>query len=192
MAIMAEREKTRKLIEKQKAEELQQPSNDHNATEKTRVLFQTSRFRLRHSLCVFYQDLMRFLQSVIGIFTKKDGCKIPTVADLCLVTYTWKAVRNSFVVVSDLFWRPYDLRFKDLLGQMEHHRTIIEAEMMVAHTETSTNIEKILESDSVKAAIHRMEARAEGQSIHMKLDSLEQKIETEHRGRSTLGSVCGC
>lgn len=29
--------------------------------------------RLKHSLCVFYRDLFQFIQSVIGIFTKKDG-----------------------------------------------------------------------------------------------------------------------
>lgn len=85
-------------------------------------------------------------------------------------------------MVSDLFWRPYDLRFKDLLEQLEHHRTIVDVELRIAGFTTTTIIASIVEQEAVLAAVRRMENRVQDTSLNRKLDAIDQKIDAEHRG----------
>jgi hypothetical protein len=72
--------------------------------------------RIKKSICGLYKDILSFLLAIVRVFTKKDGCEYSIEPfGVRLLTWSYIASRSSTLVVSDLFWRPYDLRFKDLL-----------------------------------------------------------------------------
>ncbi|ORY05553.1 hypothetical protein BCR34DRAFT_604476 [Clohesyomyces aquaticus] len=66
--------------------------------------------RIREALCKVYKDLFLFFQATARIFLRKDGNS-----------------RNTSLIVLDLFWKPYDARFKDLEESMNLHREVLSA-----------------------------------------------------------------
>ncbi|MCJ1398403.1 hypothetical protein MMC11_001601 [Xylographa trunciseda] len=92
-----------KKEELQKAEELQKQKQLQMKKE-----LRSSK-PLKNSLIKVYVDLFMFFQSVARVFTKADG-----------------SIKRSPVVIGELFWKPFDVRFQGLLERMKFHKELIE------------------------------------------------------------------
>ncbi|KAH7391025.1 hypothetical protein DE146DRAFT_634868 [Phaeosphaeria sp. MPI-PUGE-AT-0046c] len=76
-----------------------------------------SRFspRLQGSLVEFYVDIFEFFQAIARVFSRPDG-----------------RLKRSPVVIAELFWRPFDVRFQDLLDRMTFHQEVLDDELKLA------------------------------------------------------------
>ncbi|KAI0442752.1 hypothetical protein F4803DRAFT_550773 [Xylaria telfairii] len=63
---------------------------------------------LRHSFYQFYKDLFEFFACVARVFTKKTG-----------------KIKRTPVVVADLMWKPFDVRFQNFLEKIDFHQEVI-------------------------------------------------------------------
>lgn len=70
--------------------------------------------QFRSSLGRVYADLFQFYRCVAGMFLKKDG-----------------GARQPVCVVTNLFWRPFDARFRDLLEKIKFHCQLVKDETLV-------------------------------------------------------------
>ncbi|KAJ3563037.1 hypothetical protein NPX13_g8340 [Xylaria arbuscula] len=99
-------------------------------------------FRIKRSICVLYQDILRFFLVVVRVFAKVDG-----------------SPKSSVRVGLGLLWKPYDLRFKDFLGQLVAHRTLLESEIQCLALSQAEEIEEVLARQEVASAAERVRSR---------------------------------
>lgn len=115
--------------------------------------------RVKCSLREAYVDLFRFFQSVARIFVKKDGKQ-----------------KRTPLIATDLFWRPFDLRFEDLLKQLEFHARIARTELDLANI--YAGIEERSKSCAERDAIAAERVEAE---IERKAAAQERAVSAEER-----------
>ncbi|OCL06693.1 hypothetical protein AOQ84DRAFT_410359, partial [Glonium stellatum] len=100
--------------------------------------------RFKLSLITIYQDLFGFFRSVALVFMKKSGGQ-----------------KATPLVVADLFWKPFDVRFTDLLEKMKWHRKVIKFEiLLIQYEQAKEAIEKLTE-EQMRAEEERLEAKRE-------------------------------
>ncbi|KAI1325265.1 hypothetical protein F5Y16DRAFT_378365 [Xylariaceae sp. FL0255] len=72
--------------------------------------------KLRHSVIRLYEDLFEFFKATANVFTQKDG-----------------KIKRTPVVISQLLWKPFHVRYKNFLDRLEFHRIVCrdEREQMI-------------------------------------------------------------
>ena len=110
--------------------------------------------RIKDSIKLVYVQLFRFFQSVVRVFTKKDGSS-----------------RNTAVIVGSLMWKPYDSRFDGLLKSLDLHSRLVRDEILIAGSTAAQQAVSSLEAIQAelkleweKAESERVAARAERDS----------------------------
>ncbi|GAB1317800.1 NACHT domain-containing protein [Madurella fahalii] len=73
---------------------------------------------LTQTLGYIFKDIMQFCQEACHIFCAKD-----------------KGVRYKLNVVKDIFWKPFDARFSDLLARLDRYEKMYELELNLADRE---------------------------------------------------------
>ncbi|KUJ08082.1 uncharacterized protein LY89DRAFT_742377 [Mollisia scopiformis] len=73
---------------------------------------ETSNDRLCKALSYLYADIMEFCQEAYQLFSANR-----------------KGVRHNLKVISNLFWKPFDTRFSNLLGRLKSHQALFRNEM---------------------------------------------------------------
>ncbi|KAI1125886.1 hypothetical protein F5Y10DRAFT_294264 [Nemania abortiva] len=63
--------------------------------------------RFRHSLVRLYQDLFEFFKATVSVFTQKDG-----------------KIKRTPVVISQLLWKPFHVRYGNFLDRLAFHRSV--------------------------------------------------------------------
>jgi hypothetical protein len=70
--------------------------------------------RILKVLSYIYKDLVQFCQEACQVFgTKKQG------------------VRYTVAVITDIFWKPFDVRFRKILERIETHQALFLSEMQL-------------------------------------------------------------
>ena len=112
------------------------------------------------------------------------------------------AARRSHAVFADISWRPYDLRFTDLLGNLKYHSDLVKTEVQFAtyhelkelHQSTREELKDIADSQQKISLLQLKaeEARITAETMLQALKRLEdtkisrQWNETSHRGNHKL------
>jgi hypothetical protein len=123
-----------------------------------RIVSGTSSETFQTSVRSFYVDLFDFFKSVARVFTNKKGSKLVN----ALINWTWyniltcsiAALRRTHAVIGQLFWQPFDVRFKNIQERFEFHQqqldneiSILSLKQVVCHTqlleEESKDVEEI-------------------------------------------------
>lgn len=80
------------------------------------------------------------------------------------------------MIIASLLWKPYDVRFQDLLSQLKTHRTLLQDELQLAHylaTKAAVEVEK---DERVKALERRL-AATEAQSVAKRALKISEAIQ---------------
>lgn len=90
-------------------------------------------------------------------------------------------------MVCDLLWTPFDVRFKDLLTQLEYHKELVTSELILANARASKDIQKALEYEQKLAAKERSNAeKARKQLDQLSALSEEMKLDLERKNKGEL------
>ncbi|KAI2465209.1 hypothetical protein F4781DRAFT_38570 [Annulohypoxylon bovei var. microspora] len=73
---------------------------------------------LVHTLACMFKDIIQFCQEACRIFSPKE-----------------RGVRYKLNVIKDLFWKPFDARFSDLLSRLDQYQEMYEPELNLADRE---------------------------------------------------------
>ncbi|RYP51976.1 hypothetical protein DL768_002772 [Monosporascus sp. mg162] len=113
---------------------------------------------LRCSLCSLYLSLIGFFQAVINVFRRGPN----------------EGPRNPAKVATKLLWKPFDVRFGDLLKDIEKHTLDFESNYsLLRHSiQTACNREQASERESAK------HERSQASAARHVLDSAYNKIST--------------
>ncbi|KAF2181881.1 hypothetical protein K469DRAFT_752715 [Zopfia rhizophila CBS 207.26] len=95
--------------------------------------------RLSNSLVRFYVDMLEFFQAIARVFSRPNG-----------------KLKRSPIVIADLLWQPFDIRFQDLLERMAFHQGVLKDELQWAGME---NLRSIFEAGAKRADDARFDAR---------------------------------
>ncbi|KAF2187353.1 hypothetical protein K469DRAFT_685867 [Zopfia rhizophila CBS 207.26] len=71
--------------------------------------------RFKQSIASIYTDMLRSFRSVLHVFINKDGTP-----------------KGRHLILANIVWKPYDVRFKDLLDDMGYHSEIVKVELQLA------------------------------------------------------------
>ncbi|PSN59982.1 hypothetical protein BS50DRAFT_681838 [Corynespora cassiicola Philippines] len=121
--------------------------------------------RLISSLTKIYVDILTFFQSVVRVFTKRDTSQ-----------------RSKPMILTSLFWKPFDARFQDVLDDMTYHKKLLKAEFSLYQHKTThefltrecvdlkTKLQGLKESSSIQADYLK--------EIESRLSTKEDNMET--------------
>jgi hypothetical protein len=110
--------------------------------------------RLKDSMLNFYVDLFSFFRAVCRVFSTHEG-----------------KVRRTPTVIGDLFWKPFDVRFGEILDQMRFHQQVAKDALQWAYLSDLKNAADIADKRD-KAEIQDRQ-RMLAKTIHM-TDQLEK------------------
>ena len=107
---------------------------------------------------------------------------------------TFLEIKRTPVVVGNLIWKPFDIRFHDLLEDMDHHREIVKTQLLIMIRDAQIDLAGKVERESHLAAAERHFTKTNTQkSKEMKefmektLDHAEETkglLEKQHQGHS--------
>ncbi|KAF2177985.1 hypothetical protein K469DRAFT_754797 [Zopfia rhizophila CBS 207.26] len=125
--------------------------------------------RLQSSLCKVYEDLLRFCQSVVRVFTKENG-----------------EAKRSVRVATGLLWKPFDARFDELLDDFKFHADLVKSELLLTELlETREGKEAIASQiQDIKERLSRAEKAREATLLNSQgVSDLAQQTKyiTEHK-----------
>ena len=89
-------------------------------------------------------------------------------------------------MVTNLFWKPFDARFKDLLERIKFHRQLVKDETLVTIYENSTRTISAQAAEHAKAAKERIRASDARDMINhtSKLaEEMKNSLQQQQRGR---------
>ncbi|ORY10198.1 hypothetical protein BCR34DRAFT_567287 [Clohesyomyces aquaticus] len=98
--------------------------------------------RIQDSVGKLYGDLFAFLRSVAAIFLKSDAGN----------------PKSAVVVTGKLMWQPFDVRFGDLLDQMQHHRNVVQDELRLVDMTLAVEEQHSAVQERVWSAAERVAA----------------------------------
>lgn len=122
----------------------------------------TSSTTLQDSLRKIYTDIFQFFQGVARIFSSADGSKTSLGEDFCRLLIFLELKRTP-VVVGNLMWKPFDVRFHDLLEDMDHHREVVKLQLLMMVCDTQIEFASKAERESHFAAAERHTAKSDRQ-----------------------------
>lgn len=95
--------------------------------------------------------------------------------------------RYTAAVVVDLFWKPYDARFRDLLDELKFHRQVLRDYLDLAQYQEDVRHQKTVSEALKEAAEERLRA-AESRFAVKQVQSVseEMKEHLELKSRGTL------
>ncbi|KAK7427391.1 hypothetical protein QQZ08_006160 [Neonectria magnoliae] len=76
--------------------------------------YEARRLRMAKSLSYIYADIMQFCQECCKIFSTKKG-----------------GARYKRYMIADVFWKPFDMRFSDILDRLQSHQALFNNEMQL-------------------------------------------------------------
>ncbi|KAK7416638.1 hypothetical protein QQX98_005109 [Neonectria punicea] len=76
--------------------------------------YEARRLRMAKSLSYIYADIMQFCQECCKIFSTKKG-----------------GARYKRYMIADVFWKPFDMRFADILDRLQSHQALFNNEMQL-------------------------------------------------------------
>ncbi|KAF2200065.1 hypothetical protein GQ43DRAFT_90178 [Delitschia confertaspora ATCC 74209] len=120
--------------------------------------------RLSNSLVRFYVDMLEFFQAVARVFSRPNG-----------------KLKRSPTVIADLLWRPFDLRFEDILERMKFHQGVLRDELNWAGME---KLRLMFEKEAKRAEDKRAEARR-----HEKLSETIRNTLSDEAQRNFRASI---
>ncbi|OAL52436.1 hypothetical protein IQ07DRAFT_598053 [Pyrenochaeta sp. DS3sAY3a] len=82
--------------------------------------------RFRDSLRKFYLDLFELFKAVARVFTKKDTGRL----------------KKTRAVVANVLWKPFDVRFANVLQRLDKHRDMLELEIEIAQVKLTSLVLK--------------------------------------------------
>ena len=143
----------------------------------------TSSTTLQDSLRKIYTDIFQFFQGVARIFSSADGSKIPLEDVLCSLL-TFLELKRTPVVVGNLMWKPFDIRFHDLLEDMDHHREVVKIQLLIMVREAQIESASKAERESHFAAAERQTAKSDRQKSK-EMEAYMEKV--LNQGEKTKG-----
>lgn len=90
------------------------------------------------------------------------------------------------MVVGEIFWKPFEVRFKDNLAQMGRHRSLIELEISLLGAQASANLLLAASEENKIAEIERdmaAEARASAAETAETTREIRHMVENQRAGR---------
>lgn len=72
------------------------------------------------------------------------------------ITYQETEVKHTPVVIGELFWKPFESRFQDLLEQLNFHRELVKDEFILAQFQQAEAARREELEERVKAKDARM------------------------------------
>lgn len=103
------------------------------------------------SLQAFYVDLLEIFRGIARIFTKKTGSKWNRFQSQLPHGLMLIELRSNPVVVGQLLWQPFEVRFSDILQRLESHQGILRFEMDAIQLRTTTTIALTQKEESQRA-----------------------------------------
>ncbi|MCJ1380803.1 hypothetical protein MMC17_003912 [Xylographa soralifera] len=98
--------------------------------------------RFRMSLDKFYEDLFEFFQAVTRLFTRKSG-----------------KLKRTPVVIGQLLWQPFGVRFKKFLEQLGFHQRVLRLELDVLQFTATQSFSQIWTQEKTVNTTFQAEAR---------------------------------
>lgn len=133
---------------------------------------------LKKPLCLVYTGLLEFLQSVINVFIKKDGSRYFNAEFRKYRLFKrFLGLKHKLRVIADISWKPYDIRFQELLEDLEFYSTLVKTELQLLTYQDVKDSHAILKSN-VKALgleeADEMETKERG--FRVLLESLRDSV----------------
>lgn len=93
-----------------------------------------------------------------------------------MLLITFQGLKRTPVVIGDLLWKPFDVRFKEILEQMEYHKKTL---MKEVNSSALVKIQSLLQDQ-----IHNDERTKQYMlNTNLKVSSLAVKYDQEKRGK---------
>ncbi|OCL08347.1 hypothetical protein AOQ84DRAFT_42671 [Glonium stellatum] len=97
--------------------------------------------RMKSHLENVYLDIFQFFQSVARVFTNSRG-----------------GLRKTPIVIGELLWKPFNVRFDEVLGRMAHHRDLVNSELDIIRAQAANDAEAAAAHERSLEAKERYEA----------------------------------
>ena len=144
---------------------------------------QTSSTTLQDSLRKIYTDMFQFFQGVARIFSSADGSKT-ALRDIFCRLMTFPELKRTPIVVGNLMWKPFDIRFHDLLEDMDHHREVVKLQLLIMVRDAQMESAGKAERESHFAAAERHNAKSDREKSK-EMEAYMEKI--LNQGEKTKG-----
>lgn len=97
--------------------------------------------------------------------------------------------RKTPAIVYNLIWSPFDTRFKDLLEQMAHHRSLVSYELHIMHAQAVNDAFMISKQEKLYAAEERLlvsKERKRAERDSKIIEEIKHGLEGKHNSLSFL------
>ncbi len=133
--------------------------------------------RFRVSLGKFYEDLLEFFQAVLHLFTQRSGSKNASTNNPLLKLKNLE-LKRTHVVITQLLWRPFEVRFKNFLERLEFHKKVLRLELEVLQFIAIESFSNAWRQEKVTDSIFQAEARRHFELV----EEMRRKFSVEERG----------
>lgn len=95
--------------------------------------------------------------------------------------------RRTPFIVADLFWKPFDARFQDLLQDFAFHEKLLKDELVVAQLQDVRTVMESIAEERLRAAkerLHAADGREEMRRTSVLTEEMKSLLEQQHQGTS--------
>ncbi|ORY15989.1 hypothetical protein BCR34DRAFT_144457 [Clohesyomyces aquaticus] len=135
------------------------------------VQIEARHHRLYKALAYVYADVVQFCQEACNIFGKKKG-----------------GIHYKPSLISDLFWKPFDARFSELLERLQTHQEVFRSEMQLEESKylELQNEKRARQTELTGQALQQIEQQVENlrvlnQGLDFKISAQTARLETFFR-----------
>ncbi|ORY10382.1 hypothetical protein BCR34DRAFT_566803 [Clohesyomyces aquaticus] len=125
--------------------------------------------RFQNSLRAFYLDLFEIFQSIARVFTSKSG-----------------KLKKTPVVISQLIWQPFDVRYANLLQRLDRHNEILKLELKIMTFKMESHIARILVDATTQKAVEMREIFPSLSKIQSQIKDFESRLLSNLTDHSTI------
>jgi hypothetical protein len=89
-----------------------------------------------------------------------------------MLTLFFKGARHTISVVRDLFWKPFDVRFGDLLERLRDHQELFDIELRIENHKALEILMRKIEGEVFQIRLQLQDERMRGAVIKQDRESL--------------------
>jgi hypothetical protein len=99
--------------------------------------------KFQNSLCAFYVDVFEIIRGIARVFSQKSGSKFFNAKFHSVPGLILSELKRTPVVITQLLWQPFDIRFANVLRRLDMHRDILNLQLDVMHFNISSTMASI-------------------------------------------------
>ncbi|KAF4453686.1 NACHT domain-containing protein [Fusarium austroafricanum] len=130
-----------------------------SANDGQRASYEARTTRMVKALSYVYADILQFCQEACRIFSTKSG-----------------GSRYKPSIIADIFWKPFDIRFAELLDRLESHQALFNNEMQLEESRFLEMQYDKREADAGLAGEAMGQIKAQVEDLQQQIESREDEI----------------